>query len=227
MSRAQSKRSIRVPECWTLRILDASCPCFSSTFSIIRIMMLPFTAGWECSQVPSLAQCNRKPWRSESRPHCLYSISDITKLSSTSLGKLKTSLFVIFKPCILYYIYVSSVYQNRYALKGICIFQLQFKFLLTRESYKGYIYSLVQQQQHTLPRFPFLYTGNMPSFIIWNWMPLDFSKCTSNICLSGKLGPNKGKISRENAFLQLDSAWHSTALITALKLKGRVTDGEW
>lgn len=138
MSRAQSKRSIRVPECWTLRILDASCPCFSSTFSIICIMMLPFTAGWEFSQVPSLAQCNRKPWRSESRPHCLYSISDITKLSSTSLGKLKTSPF-FFKPCILYYTYVSYVYQNRYALKGICIFQLQFKFLLTRESYKGYI----------------------------------------------------------------------------------------
>lgn len=108
-------------------------------FQYSCIMMLPFTAGWEFSQVPSLAQCNRKPWRSESRPHCLYSISDITKLSSTSLGKLKTSLFVFFKPCILYYIYVSSVYQNRYALKGICIFQLQFKFLLTRESYKGYI----------------------------------------------------------------------------------------
>lgn len=100
-------------------------------------------------------------------------------------------------------------------------------FLPERATKDTSIYSLVQQQQHTFPRFPFLYTGNMPSFIIWNWMPLDFSKCTSNICLSGKLGPNKGKISRENAFLQLDSAWHSTALITALKLKGRVTDGEW
>lgn len=122
--------------------------CFSSTLDTYasRCYLLQQHENYLRFPVQSV----EKHWRWESWPHCLYKISDITKLTSTSQGKLK-NLFFFFNPTF-YTICISSIYQN-----GT------------------------------------LYTGNMPSFIMWNWMPHDFSKCTSNIRLSGKLGPNNGK----------------------------------
>lgn len=57
-------------------------------------------------------------------------------------------------------------------------------------------------------------------------MPHDFSKCTSNVCLSGNLGFNNGKspekcIFAAGACLPKQSPYHW------VEIRGRFVDGEW
>lgn len=156
--------------------------------------MLPFIIRWEFSQTPSLAQCNEKTWRTESGSHWLHNISDITKLSSSSQGEKKnTSNFLTLLFYYPIYMYLPSIRIDTLC-KGTVFSNLSLNFFLPERAIKDTsIYSLVEQRQLNFLRFSFLHTGNVPSFIMWNGMPHDFSKCTSNICMSGNLRFNNGK----------------------------------
>lgn len=104
----------------------------------------------------------------------------------------KTSKFLT----LLYYptcMYLPSIRIN-VLCKGTVFSNLSLNFFLPERAIKDTsIYSVVEQWQLNFLQFSFLHTGNVPSFIMWNGMPHDFSKCTSNIHMSGNLGLNNRK----------------------------------
>lgn len=113
--------------------------------------------------------------------------------------------------------------------KGTVFSNLSLNFFLTERAIKNSsIYSLdiSEEQQLTFLCFSFLHAGNTPSFIMWNGMPHDFSKCTSNVCLSANLGFNNGKSPEKRIFaagacLPKQSPYHW------VEIRGRFVDGEW
>jgi len=57
-------------------------------------------------------------------------------------------------------------------------------------------------------------------------MPRDFSKCTSDICMSGNLGFNNGK-ALDKCIFAAEVCLPQHSLYHYSKIRGRVTDSEW
>lgn len=103
-------------------------------------------------------------------------------------GEKKTSNFLTLLFYYPIYMYLPSIRIDTLCKRTV-FSNLILNFFLPERAIKDTsIYSLVEQRQLNFLCFSFLHTGNAPSFIMRNGTPHDFSKCTSNICMSGNLG---------------------------------------